>query len=241
MSQIKEQPLVAKVEKIAPIRKAIAINLKEVMNSVAYCSLDMKAKMKKLWDHRAAVNKVALEKHNLKLTFLPWIIKAASIALSEFPVFTAKFDETTGEVSYPSTIDISIAVDTPYGLVVPVIRGIENLSLVQIQQEITRLSGLARDRKLSMKDMMGGCFTVTNVGSVGVISGSPIMNKGQLSIIATGRIEDTVIVEEGNIVPSKIMNISIAADHRWVDGADMGRFTGRIIELLENPESLGEI
>lgn len=239
---VKEKPLEAKEEKIAPIRKAIAKNLKFAMSSVAYCSLVQKANVTKLWNHRLAVKDKVIAEHGVKLTFLSWIIKAVSIALSEFPVFSAKFDEEKGVAIYPDHLNIGIAVDTPSGLVVPVIKNTETLSIVEIQKEIVRLATLARDKKLKMSDMQGGCYTITNIGSVGIMFGSPIMNYPQIGITAAGAIVDEVLAtKDGKFESGKVMYLSIAADHRWVDGADMGRFNGRVIELLENPERLGEL
>ncbi|WP_029513232.1 2-oxo acid dehydrogenase subunit E2 [Mycoplasmopsis primatum] len=238
---VKEKALEAKELPIPTIRKAIAKNLKEVVDSVAYCALTIKADVTNLWNLRSAVKDKVLKDHNVKLTFLSWIVKASSIALSEFPNFTAKWDAANAKIIYPDTINIGIAVDTPYGLVVPVIRGVEKLNVIDIQNEIVRLSTLARDKKLKMSDMTGGCFTITNVGSSGVLFGSPIMNKGEVAITATGAIIDELkLTKDAKVENRKIMYLSIAADHQWVDGADMARFQGRVKELIESPEQLGE-
>ncbi|MBZ4212585.1 2-oxo acid dehydrogenase subunit E2 [Mycoplasma sp. U97] len=237
---IKEQVLEAKEVPISGIRKAIAKNLKSVMETVAYVSLTLKADVTNLWNLRSQVKDKVAAESGVKLTFLSWIIKATSIALSEFPAFAAKWDSEKGVTVYPSSINIGIAVDTPHGLFVPVIREVEKLSIIEIQKEIVRLSTLARDKKLRMSDMTGGCFTITNVGSAGVMFGSPIMNKGDVAITATGAITEELKLVEGQVKPSKVMFMSIAADHQWVDGADMARFQGRVIKLLESPEVLGE-
>ncbi|VEU60452.1 pyruvate dehydrogenase E2 component (dihydrolipoamide acetyltransferase) [Mycoplasmopsis bovigenitalium] len=239
---IQPKALEAKTEKIAPIRKAIAKNLKQVMDSIAYVSLTRKGDVSNLWDYRKANLASVQEKHGVKLTFLSWIIKATSIALTEFPAFLGNWNSETGEVTYPDTVNINIAVDTPFGLVVPVIRETEKLSIVEIQKEIIRVADLAQNRKLTMKDMAGGHFTITNVGSVGAMFGNPIPNLGQVGIIAVGTIADEVKVnKDGTFAPTKQLYTTIAADHRWVDGADMARLNNRILELLEKPELLGEL
>ncbi|TQC51532.1 dihydrolipoamide acetyltransferase [Mycoplasmopsis mucosicanis] len=239
---VQPKSLEARTEKISPIRKAIAKNLKEVMNTIAYCALTRKGDVSALWDLRKKNVTAVLEKEGVKLTFLSWIIKATAIALSEHQAFIGSWNEETGEITYPDSINISIAVDTPYGLVVPVIRNVEKLSIVEIQKEIVRFAKLAQDRKLTMKDMTGGCFTITNVGSVGVLHGSPIPNKGNVGILAVGAIADEVKVnKDGSFSPSKQLYLTIAADHRWVDGADMARLNNRVFELLEKPELLGEL
>lgn len=237
----KVKPLEEKEAPISGIRKAIAKNLKEVLETSAYCSLVLKADVTNLWNLRAKVKDKVFEEHNIKLTFLSWIVKASAIALSEYPSFAARWDGVEGKVYYPGTLNIAIAVDTPFGLFVPVIRGVENLSIIEIQKEIVRLSTLAREKKLKMSDMTGGCFAITNVGSAGVLFGSPIMNKGNTAISATGAIIDELkLNKEGAVENRKVMYLPIAADHQWVDGADMARFQGRIKELIENPEQLGE-
>ncbi|MGY5139517.1 2-oxo acid dehydrogenase subunit E2 [Mycoplasmopsis gallinarum] len=242
MSEIIEvKPLEAKEVKLPPIRKAIAKNLKNAMNQVAYCSLVQKVDATNLWNYRLQVKDKVLAEKGVKLTFLSWIIKAITIALSEYPMFAAKVDEENGIIKFPDSLNIGIAVDTPYGLVVPVIKNADKLSIVEIQQEIVRLATLARDKKLTMADMQGGSYTITNVGSVGVLWGTPIMNYPEIAITAVGAIEDQLTLVDKEIVVKKAMYLSIAADHRWVDGADMGRFNGRVKELLEQPEKLGEL
>ncbi|WP_029608623.1 2-oxo acid dehydrogenase subunit E2 [Mycoplasma simbae] len=239
---VQPKALEAKVEKIAPIRKAIAKNLKTVMDTIAYVSLVRKGEVNALWDFRKKHVAEVQEREGVKLTFLSWILKATAIALTEFPAFIGSWNDQTGEVTYPDTVNINIAVDTPFGLVVPVIRSAEKLSIVEIQKEIVRLAGLAQARKLTMKDMSGGHFTITNVGSVGVLHGSPIPNLGQVAILAVGAIADEVKVnKDGSFAPTKQLYLSVAADHRWVDGADMARLNNRIYELLEKPELLGEL
>ncbi|MCS4536572.1 MULTISPECIES: 2-oxo acid dehydrogenase subunit E2 [unclassified Mycoplasma] len=239
---IKPKDLVAKVEKIPPIRKAIAKNLKNVMDNIAYCALTRKGDATTLWNYRKANVAKVLEKDGVKLTFLSWITKATAIALTEFPAFLGSWNAETGEITYPDSVNINIAVDTPFGLLVPVIRNVEKLSVVEIQKEIVRLAALAQERKIGPKDMAGGNFTITNVGSVGVLHGSPIPNGGQVGILAVGAIMDEVIVnKDGSFAPSKQIYLSVAADHRWVDGADMARLNNRIIELLQKPELLGEL
>ncbi|WP_438341541.1 2-oxo acid dehydrogenase subunit E2 [Mycoplasma sp. 3341] len=238
---VKVKELLAKEEKLAPIRKAIAKNLKNAMDHVTYCSLVTKVDATELWNYRKAVLNDVVEKTGVKLTFLSFIVKAVAITLSEQPMFSAKVDEEAGVVKFPGELNIGIAVDTPYGLVVPVIRNVEKLSIVEIQQEIVRLAGLARDKKLKMSDMQGACFTITNIGTVGALYGTPIMNYPEIAILATGAIIDDVVVKDKQFVAAKSMWLTIAADHRWVDGGDMGRFNYRVKELLEQPEKLGDL
>lgn len=239
---IQPKELTIKTEKITPARKAIAKNLKQVVDNIAYCALSRKVDSDNLWAYRKQVLADVQEKHGVKLTFLSWIMKATAIALTEYPAFIASWNQETGEVIYPETINMNIAVDTPYGLMVPVVKDVQKLTISEIQKEIIRLAQAAQDKKLKIADIMGGNFTVTNFGSIGAEFGSPIPNLGQVGILGVGAITDGIKVnKDGSMSPYKQMYLTIAADHRWVDGADIGRLNNRIAELLQTPELLGEL
>lgn len=150
----------------------------------------------------------------MKLTFLAFIAKAILIALSEFPVMAAKYDEATSEIVYPDTLNLGLAVDTEAGLMVPVIKDAQKLSIVEIAKEIVRLAKAARERKIKPSEMQGGSFTITNYGSVGSLYGVPVINYPELAIAGVGAIIDSAEVKDGQIVASKIMHLTVAADHR---------------------------
>ncbi|WP_117275101.1 2-oxo acid dehydrogenase subunit E2 [Mycoplasmopsis edwardii] len=228
-----------KREKITPIRKTIAKAMVNSRDSVAYFSLVNEINVSRLWDLRKAVVDDVLKTTGVKLTFLPYIAKAIIIALKEFPILAAKYDEANGEIVYPTTINLGIAVDTAAGLMVPVVKDSQNLSMVDLAQEISRLALAARDKKIKPNEMSNGSFTITNYGSIGALFGTPVINYPELAIAGVGAIVDRPVVKDGQIVPGKVMNLTVSADHRWIDGATVGRFATRVKELLEKPEILG--
>ncbi|WGI36840.1 2-oxo acid dehydrogenase subunit E2 [Mesomycoplasma lagogenitalium] len=231
--------LEAKREKITPIRKAIARAMINSRDSVAYFSLVNEIDMSKLWDLRKSIVDDVLSATGVKLTFLPYIAKAILIALKEFPVLAAKYDEAAGEIVYPETLNLGIAVDTEAGLMVPVVKDAQNSNIVELAKEINRLALAARDKKIKPNEMSGGSFTITNYGSVGALFGTPVINYPELAIAGVGAIVDRPVVKNGAIVPGKVMNLTVSADHRWIDGATVGRFANRVKQLLEKPEILG--
>ncbi|MXR39358.1 dihydrolipoamide acetyltransferase [Mycoplasma sp. MF12] len=231
--------LEAKREKIALIRKAIARAMTNSWNSVAYVNLVNQIDVSDLWKLRKSVLESVQKAAGVKLTFLAFIAKAILIALTEFPIMAAKYDETSNEIVYPETLNLGLAVDTEAGLMVPVIKDAQNLSIVEIAKEIIRLAKAARERKIKPSEMQGGSFTITNYGSVGSLYGVPVINYPELAIAGVGAIIDSAEVKDGQIVAAKIMHLTVAADHRWIDGATIGRFAARVKELLEKPEILG--
>ncbi|WP_041594047.1 2-oxo acid dehydrogenase subunit E2 [Mycoplasma crocodyli] len=226
-------------EPIAPIRKAIAKAMTNSWSNVAYTNLVHEINMTRLWNLRSSIKDIVLKNENVKLTFLPYIVKAIAIALKEFPKFSAKYNEANSTLDYPGVINVGVAVDTEAGLMVPVIKNAATLSILEIASEVSRLAGAARKRTIKPDEMKGAGFTVTNYGSVGSLFGVPVINYPELAIAGVGAIIDRPIVENGAVVPGKVMYITVAADHRWIDGAEVGRFASRVKELLETPEVLG--
>ncbi|WP_033161070.1 2-oxo acid dehydrogenase subunit E2 [[Mycoplasma] collis] len=230
----------AKRVKIAPIRKAIAKAMINSRDNVAYFSLVNEIDVTRLWNLRKEILEDVQKSAGVKLTFLPFIAKAILLALKEFPIMAAKYDEAANELVYPSTINLGIAVDTEAGLMVPVVKDAHTLSMTSLALEINRLALAARNKTIKPAEMQQGSFTITNYGSVGALFGTPVINYPELAIAGVGAIVDKAIVTKtGEIKPGKVMNITISADHRWIDGADAGRFIYRIKELLEKPEVLG--
>ncbi|MGY6172144.1 2-oxo acid dehydrogenase subunit E2 [Candidatus Mycoplasma pogonae] len=231
--------LKASREKTTPIRKAIARAMKNSWDNVAYVNLVHEIDVTDLWDLRKKIVENVLKLTGQKITFLPFIAKAVAIALREFPILTAKYDEQNQELVYPGTINLGIAVDSEDGLKVPVVKNANQLSILDISSEIVRLAGAARNKTIKPDEMRGGDFTITNYGSVGSLFGVPVINYPEVAIAGVGAIVDKPVVRNGAVVPGKVMYITVAADHRWVDGAVIGRFASRVKELLEKPEILG--
>ncbi len=182
--------------------------------------------------------KKQLEPVGIKLTYLPFIVKACGVALRKMPEFNANFDEKTDEIVLKGKLNIGIAVDTPDGLMVPVIKDVERKSIVAIAKEILDLAERARERKLKLEELRGGTFTITNVGSVGGMYSVPIINAPEVAILGVHRIKDMAMVIHGEIAPRKVMGLSICFDHRVVDGAQATEFMNIIKRHLEDPDRL---
>ncbi len=182
--------------------------------------------------------KRAFEPKGIKLTYLPFIVKACAIALRRYPQFNAHFDEEKNEIVFKKQLNIGIAVDTPDGLVVPVIKDVERKSIIDIAKEIKRLAELARARKLKLDEIKGGTFTITNVGSVGGMYSTPIINPPEVAIMAVHRIKVLPLVINGKIEARKVMGISVCFDHRVADGASATEFMNVVKRHLEDPDLL---
>jgi pyruvate dehydrogenase E2 component (dihydrolipoamide acetyltransferase) len=175
----------------------------------------------------------------IKLTYMPFIIKAVTIALKEFPVFNCVYNHENEKLILKKFYNIGVATDTPDGLMVPVIKEAEHRGILETAKEMNRLIEAARDKKLTLDDIQGGTFSITNYGALGSLFGTPIIKHPQVAILGIGKInKKPVVSEEGYIEVKDIMPISMAVDHRIIDGADAGRFVERLKQLLSNPKLL---
>ncbi len=179
--------------------------------------------------------KAALAQRGIKLTYLPFIIKSCTIALRKYPSFNAHFDDVRNELIARKDINIGIAVDTPDGLMVVVIKEADKKTISDIAKEIEVLAELARTRKVSLEDIRGSTFTITNVGSVGGTFSTPIINPPEVAIMGIHRIQDMPWVVGGQVKPRKIMGVSLCFDHRVSDGAIATEFTNLVKQHLEDP------
>ena len=173
-----------------------------------------------------------------KITYMPFFIKAVVSALKQYPQINAVLDEAASQIVYMKYYNIGIAVDTENGLMVPVIKDADKKSLDQLGADLKGISERARTRAISLEEMRGGSFTISNVGAVGGIFATPIMNYPQSAILAIGKIREVPVVRSGKIVIGKDAPLSLTFDHRLIDGADAGRFVNHIIEQLQHPEKL---
>ncbi|HSB46460.1 MAG TPA: dihydrolipoamide acetyltransferase family protein [Candidatus Bilamarchaeum sp.] len=176
------------------------------------------------------------EPRGVKLTYLPFIVKAVAIALKEMPQFNAHFDNDKNQIVLKKAHNIGIAVDTPEGLMVPVVKDVDRRSIVEIAQEIEHLAVQARERKLKLEDMKGGTFTITNIGSVGGMYSSPIINPPEVAIMGVHRIKEVPLVIDGKIKARKILGLSVCFDHRVNDGAAATLFMNVVMKHLEDPD-----
>jgi pyruvate dehydrogenase E2 component (dihydrolipoamide acetyltransferase) len=165
-------------------------------------------------------------------------VRACALALREHPVVNSGFNSVTSNIIRFKTIDISIAVSLPHGLITPILRHADYKNLGQISSEVKILAEKARHGKLAREEYMGGSFTISNLGMFGVSDFVAVINPPQSSILAISAIEDKAIVRDGQVVPGKIMTITLSADHRVVDGADAAKFIKAVQKFLENPALL---
>ncbi|AHF57468.1 dihydrolipoamide acetyltransferase family protein [Spiroplasma eriocheiris] len=223
---------------MSPIRKAIAKQMTLSKTVIPETTLIKNVDVTKLIELRSQLKPQA-EKQGIKLTFMPFFIKACAIALQEFAMLNSSYDQQTEEVVYKQYYNIGMAVDTPRGLMVPVIKGADQLHILQIAHAVNDLAERTRDGKLKMDEMSDGTFTITNFGSAGVEIATPVINYPEAAILGVGTIEKKPTVDkENNIVIKSILPLSLSIDHRLIDGADGGRFLMRLNELLESPALL---
>ncbi|KAK4265787.1 hypothetical protein QN277_026794 [Acacia crassicarpa] len=176
---------------------------------------------------------------DVKHTFLPLLIKSLSMALIKYPLMNSCFNEESLEVTLKGSHNIGIAMATPNGLVVPNIKNVQSLSILEITKELSRLQRLASDNKLNTEDICGGTITLSNIGAIGGKFGSPLLNLPEVSIIAIGRIQKVPQwADDGSVYPASLMTVNIGADHRVLDGATVARFCNEWKNLIENPELL---
>jgi 2-oxoglutarate dehydrogenase E2 component (dihydrolipoamide succinyltransferase) len=223
-------------EKMSSLRKTVARRLVAVKNETAMLTTFNEVDMKPVMDLRGKYKDKFKEKHGVGLGFMSFFTKAVCVALKEFPSVNAKIDGD--EIVFHDYCDISIAVSAPKGLVVPVIRSAENLSLAGIESEVVRLAGKARENKLSLEEMSGGTFTITNGGVFGSMLSTPIINAPQVAILGMHNIVERPVVVDGQIVVRPIMYLALSYDHRIIDGRESVSFLVRLKQLLEDPARL---
>lgn len=221
-------------EPLSQIRKAIAKNMINSKQSAAHMTIFEEVEISDLMKIREKYKNKYADK-NTKLTYLPFIVKATVNALQQHRQLNSQLDLENDRMIYKNFYNIGIAVDTPEGLVVPVIKNADKLSLLQIAQIITELSEKARDRKLSLDDMKDGSFTLTNYGSIGGIFATPVINYPQVGILGIGRIVQKPIVQDNQIVVGNVLSLSLSVDHRIVDGGEASRFVNSIMKYLSDP------
>ena len=224
------------VEKIPlrGIRRTVAKRMAEASKRVAEVTIWEDADITELERVRAKERKVAEEK-GVRLTYLPFIIKAVLPALNAHPSFNASLDEAAEAIILKKYFNIGIAVDTTDGLIVFVIKDADKKAILDLAKETATLAEKARLRKIDLHELKGSTFTITNYGVVGASYGTPIINYPEVAILGLGKIEDRPVVRDGEIAIRKIMPLSLAFDHRVIDGVEAGRFLGVVIQHLEDP------
>ncbi len=221
---------------LSQIRKTIAKNMLQSKQSAAHMTVFEEVEITGLIKVREKY-KQRFADNDVKLTYLPFIIKAVAQALKHHPQLNSQLDMENNRIIYRNRYHIGIAVDAPDGLVVPVIRDADRLSVFQIAKQIGELAEKARTRKLTLDNLKDGSFSITSFGSIGGIFATPVINYPQAGILGIGRILKTPIVKGDEIVIGTIMPLSLSVDHRVADGGETTRFLNRIVEYISDPIS----
>jgi len=225
-----------KTEKMSNLRKTVSRRLVEAKNTTAMLTTFNEVNMQPIMDIRAKHKDKFKELHGVNLGFMSFFTKAVCFALQEWPAVNSYIDGDS--IISHNYCDISIAVSAPKGLVVPVIRNAESLSMADIEKKVVELATKARENKLSLEEMQGGTFTITNGGVFGSLMSTPIINIPQSAILGMHKIEERPVVVDKQIVIRPMMYVALSYDHRIIDGRESVSFLVRVKELLENPGQL---
>ena len=223
-------------EKMSALRKTISRRLVESKNTTAMLTTFNEVDMTRVMEVRKQYKDKFKESHGVNLGFMSFFAKACSTALGEWPSVNAYIDGD--QIIYHDYADISIAVSTPRGLTVPVMRNVESMSMADVEKTVVMLAGKARDSKLTADDLQGGTFTITNGGVFGSLMSTPIINIPQSAILGMHKIQDRPMAINGQVVIRPMMYLALSYDHRIIDGRESVGFLVRVKELLENPELL---
>ncbi|TCJ06146.1 dihydrolipoamide acetyltransferase family protein [Cytobacillus praedii] len=224
-------------EKMSGIRKAIAKAMVNSKHTAPHVTLMDEVEVTKLVAHRKKFKEVA-ESKGIKLTFLPYVVKALTSALREFPTLNTSIDDEASEIIQKHYYNIGIAADTDKGLLVPVIKDADRKSTFSISNEINELATKAREGKLAPDEMKGASCTITNIGSAGGQWFTPVINQPEVAILGIGRIAEKPVVKDGEIVAAPVLALSLSFDHRIIDGATAQNALNHIKRLLNDPELL---
>lgn len=232
----KEASRESQTNRMSSLRRKLSERLVSVKNETAMLTTFNEVDMKPIMDIRKKHQNKFVEKHWIKLGMMSFFMKACAIALQEFPAVNSMMEgENTTTYDYA---DISVAVSTPKGLMVPVIRNVESLGLAEIEKAIAEVANKARDGKLSIPEMTGGTFTITNGGVFGSMMSTPIINPPQAAILGMHNIIERPVVIDGQIVARPMMYVALSYDHRLIDGRESVGFLVRVKQLLENPTDM---
>ncbi len=220
-------------EPINQIRKTIAKQMARSAFTAVHVTHSDEANVGELDRMRHVMNEAT--GNDPKMTLMTFVIKACCIALRKYPIFNSSFDSEGGTIIYKDYVNIGIAVDTPRGLIVPVLRNVDTLSLQGIAVQLRALADQIRSNKFDIEDLRGGTFTITNVGALGGMFSTPIINYPEVAILGLGKTRNVPVVKDHMIVPGQMLPVNLSFDHRATDGANAARFTTDIISHLENP------
>ncbi|MFZ9139650.1 MAG: dihydrolipoamide acetyltransferase family protein [Bacilli bacterium] len=220
--------------KISKLRQAIVKSMNTANLVIPSTTLMDEIDVTKLVEFRKS-QKAKLEEKGIKLTYLPFIVKAVTMAIKDYPIFNASFDHEAEEIVYKDFINIGVAVDTPDGLIVPNVKNADQKSIVTLAKEIETLGAATRARTVKLEELQNGTFSITNYGTTGIKLGTPVIKHPELAILGVGSIYRKPVVEGDQIVIRDVLPLSLTIDHRVIDGADGGRFLLKVKELLSDP------
>ena len=227
-----------RIEPIKGVKAIMAAAMTESVATIPHFTYADEINMSQLMALRTEL-KERYAKEGIRLTMMPFFIKALSLSLKQFPILNSQVNEDCSELKYLASHNIGMAVDSPSGLLVPNIKDVQNMNIVEIAEQSHRLTEQARAGRISPNDLKGGTITVSNVGAIGGTIATPIISKPQVAIVALGRVQTLPRFDvEGNVSAQKIMTISWSGDHRVIDGATMAHFSNTWKALLENPASM---
>lgn len=224
-------------EKLSPMRKAIAKAMVNSKHTAPHVTLMDEVDVTELVAHRKKFKDIAAEK-NIKLTYLPYVVKALVSTLREYPLLNTSYDDETNEVVQKHYYNIGIAADTEKGLLVPVIKHADRKSVFAISDEINTLANKAREGKLSPAEMKGASCSITNIGSAGGQWFTPVINHPEVAILGIGRISEKPVIKNSEIVAAPVLALSLSFDHRMIDGATAQHALNHLKRLLSSPELL---
>ncbi len=219
--------------KVVGLRRKIAENMQEAKRRIPHFTLVEEFDVTALEETRAMMNKD--RGSNPKLTLLPFLITAMAKALAEWPMLNATYDDDANVITRHGAVDMGIATQTPNGLMVPVIRNAQGLSVWQLASEILRLAEAARTGKAPREELMGSTITISSLGPMGGVTSTPVINRPEVAILAVNKVEDKLVPIDGEIEIRKRMNLSLSCDHRVVDGWDAASFMQTLKAYIENP------
>jgi pyruvate dehydrogenase E2 component (dihydrolipoamide acetyltransferase) len=219
------------------VRRTIGERMAQSKREIPHATHHDLAEVSELVEARERLKPLA-EKRGVKLTYLPFVLKSVAAALREHPILNTELDEDAEEIVYKEYYDVGVATATDAGLMVPVVRDVDDKRILEVAAEVNDLVERARDRSIERAEMQGGTFTVTNFGAIGGEFANPVINAPQTAILGIGALKERAVAEDGEAVAKQTLPLSLAIDHRVVDGADAARFVNTVKEYLSDPTLL---
>ncbi|MEF8855524.1 MAG: dihydrolipoamide acetyltransferase family protein, partial [Haloarculaceae archaeon] len=230
-------PEAGTVEPYRGVRRTIGEKMEESKYTAPHVSHHDSVDVSALVEARAAMTERAAER-GVKLTYIPFVLKAVVAGLREYPILTSELDEEAEEIRIKGEYNIGVATATDSGLMVPVVKGVDRKGILQLASEVNELTRKARERSIALEEMQGGTFSITNFGAIGGEYATPIINYPETAILGLGAIEERPWVVDGEVLARPVLPLSLSIDHRVIDGAEAAQFTNTLMDYLANPSML---